>query len=50
MLELLLNILRDDDHYGVSETIDFAKGSREIPSGVKGAYKQLKRKKIWQKR
>lgn len=44
MIQHILNILKLYDYYGKSEFIDIAKGRNEIPTTIKAAYKQGKRK------
>lgn len=49
MIELIIDLLKSDDFYGVSEIVDIAKGKHEITSNLKKIYKQEKRKAKWQK-
>jgi len=44
MIKHILDILKLDDFYGKTEFIDIAKGRNEIPTTIKAAYKQGKRK------
>ena len=44
MLKNILDLLKIDDFYGKSDFIDIAKGKYAIPSTIKEAYKQGKRK------
>jgi hypothetical protein len=44
MIKHILDILKIDEFYGKSDFIDIAKGRYEIPTSVKQAYKQGKRK------
>jgi hypothetical protein len=44
MLKNILDMLKVADFYGKSEFIDIAKGRNEIPTTIKAAYKQGKRK------
>ena len=44
MIGHILSILKLYDFYGKSEYIDIAKGRNEIPTTIKTAYKQGKRK------
>jgi hypothetical protein len=44
MINIILDILAMDDFYGVSETIDIAKGKNEIPLTFKSGIKKIKRK------
>jgi hypothetical protein len=48
MINIILDILAMDDFYGVSETIDIAKGKNEIPLTFKSGIKKVKRK--WQQK
>lgn len=50
MIENILSLLSVDDWYGVSETIDIAKGKFAIPKTLKQGIKQIKRKREWKKR
>ena len=45
MIRDIINILASNDFYGVSEKVDFAKGSRKIPY----TWKQVKQliKRMW---
>jgi len=44
MIEVILEILKLDDFHGVSERVDFAKGSHKIPKTIREAIKQETRK------
>ena len=44
MLKNILDLLKIDDFYGKTEFIDIAKGKNAIPTTIKEAYKQGKRK------
>jgi hypothetical protein len=44
MIKNILDLLKIDDFYGKTEFIDIAKGRNEIPTTIKAAYKQGKRK------
>ena len=48
MINIILDILAMDNFYGVSETIDIAKGKNEIPLTFKSGIKKVKRK--WQQK
>lgn len=48
MIKQLIEILTLDDFKGISETVDFAKGSHKMPKTIREAIKQETRK--WQKR
>lgn len=43
MIEIVLQLLRADDFYNVSETIDIAKGKYKLHTSIKKAWKQRKR-------
>ncbi len=43
MIKDILEILRSDDFYGGTETIEIAKGKYELKKSLKEAYKQGKR-------
>ena len=43
MIRDILQLLKVDDFYGVSETIDVAKGKYELVDTIKEGYKQGKR-------
>lgn len=44
MIELILELLKSDDFYGVSKIVDVAKGKHELTGNLKKIYKQEKRK------
>ena len=44
MIQLILELLKSDDFYGVSEIVDVAKGKHELTGNLKKIYKQEKRK------
>tara|TARA_R110002126_G_scaffold197947_1_gene345649 strand:- start:171 stop:317 length:147 start_codon:yes stop_codon:yes gene_type:complete len=44
MIKDLLKLLSLSEHYGVSESIEIAKGKYAIPKSFKHAYEQGKRK------
>lgn len=48
MIKFILELLKSDDFFGVSEIVDIAKGKHEITGNVKKIYKQEKRKQ-WHK-
>ena len=48
MIHIILDILAMDEFYGVSETIDIAKGKNKLPLTIKDGYKKAKRK--WSQR
>jgi len=43
MIDTILKLLELSDYYGVSESVDIAKGKYAIPRDLKQAYKQGKR-------
>lgn len=45
MIQLIIQLLAIDDYFGVSRNIDIAKGKNALPKGIKGIYKQAKRRK-----
>ena len=44
MLRLLIELLRVDDFYGISENVDIAKGQYKLNTSVRESWKQAKRK------
>jgi hypothetical protein len=50
MIELILELLKARDYYGVSEIVDVAKGKHELTNNVKKVFKQEIRKSKWQKK
>ena len=44
MIAQILELLKMDDYYNVSEIVDIAKGKHEYTSSLKKIYKQKKRK------
>lgn len=48
MIEFILNMLDIDEMIGVSKNIDIAKGSNKLPLNIREAWKQHKRKQVWQ--
>ena len=48
MIQVILNLLVLDDFYGVSDTVDIAKGKYKIHSNLKDGLKQAKR--IWKRK
>ncbi len=44
MIKNILDLLKIDDFYGKSDFIDIAKGKYKIPTSIREAYKQSKRK------
>lgn len=51
MIKLILELLKSNDFYEVSKTVDIAKGRYELTSNLKKIYKQEQRKYIekWRK-
>jgi hypothetical protein len=45
---MLLQLLNIDKFYGISETMEIAKGKNKIPMTIKEGYEQIKRKIKWQ--
>ena len=45
MIQLIIQLLALDEFYGVSKNIDIAKGVNKLPKGIKGIYKQAKRRR-----
>lgn len=43
----MFRLLKQYDFYGVSETIEIAKGKYELPTDLKTGYKKLKRLVKW---
>jgi hypothetical protein len=50
MIELILDLLKTDNFYGVSEIVDVAKGKHELTGNTKKIYKQEIRKETWRKK
>jgi|GWRWMinimDraft_13_1066021.scaffolds.fasta_scaffold00046_5 hypothetical protein len=48
MLKNIIQLLQLNDHYGVSENIEIAKGKNELPKSFKQGYRQIKRELKWQ--
>jgi hypothetical protein len=48
MSQLILELLKSDNFFGVSEIVDVAKGKHELTDNIKKVYNQQKRKR-WQK-
>ena len=49
MIKNIIDLLALKDYYGVSKTIDIAKGMYELPMDWKMTWKNIKRR-TWQKR
>jgi hypothetical protein len=50
MIDLILKLLRSDEHLGYSEIIEIAKGKNKLPMSIKEKKQQVKREKAWLKR
>lgn len=48
MIQLILELLKSDNFFNVSEIVDVAKGKHELTDNIKKVYNQQKRKR-WQK-
>lgn len=48
MLKNIIQLLQLNDHYGVSENIEIAKGKNELTKSFKQGYRQIKRQLKWQ--
>lgn len=46
MIETILELLKSNDFYGVSDIVDIAKGKHELTTNVKRIYKQERRKHL----
>ena len=44
MIKGIIELLNTGNHYGISETIDIAKGKYEIPFTWKATWKNIKRR------
>jgi len=47
MIDNILDLLKQYDHYGKSELIDIAKGKCKLPKSFKEKKEQVKREKAW---
>lgn len=47
MIGTILNILKQDDFYGISNEIEIAKGKNKIPKSYKEVINQAKRELKW---
>ena len=45
---IVIKLLNIDEFYGVSETIEIAKGKYKLPETLKEGFQQIKRKYKWQ--
>ncbi len=50
MIKNILDMLRLQEHYGVSENIEIAKGKYEIPKTIKQVLEKIKRERKWQRK
>lgn len=50
MIKNILDLLSLDNYYGVSETIDIAKGKYKKPDTIKEGVKQIKRELAWKRK
>jgi len=50
MIKNIIDMLKLDDHYGISENVEIAKGKYKLESNVKKIYKQEKRKLYFKKK
>lgn len=48
MIEIILELMQLDNHYGVSKNIDIAKGINKTPLNFKDGWERRKRLKAWQ--
>ena len=46
---IVLKLLNIDEFYGLSKTIEIAKGKNKMPETIKEGFKQIKRHTKWQK-
>ena len=46
---IVLKLLNIDEFFGVSKTIEVAKGKNKLPETIKEGFKQVKREIKWQK-
>jgi len=49
MIGIILDMLAMDEHKGLSNEIDIAKGKNKLSTSFKEAWKQYKREKAWPK-
>ena len=47
---IVLKLLNIDEFYGLSKSIEIAKGKNKLPETLKEGFKQVKRQIKWQKR
>lgn len=50
MIKNIVDMLKLDNHFGISENVEIAKGKYKLESNVKKIYKQEKRKLYFKKK
>ena len=50
MIGIIVELLNMDDYYGVSESIDIAKGKYKVPMTFKDARDKINRQKAWRRK
>ena len=50
MIKNIVDMLKLDDHFGISDNVEIAKGKYKLESNVKKIYKQEKRKLYFKKK
>ena len=50
MIKNIIDMLKLDDHFGISDNVEIAKGKYKLESNVKKIYKQEKRKLYFKKK
>ena len=50
MIKQIIELLKEDDFYGIAEEIEVAKGSYKAPMTIKEGIKNAKRKMQWQRK
>jgi hypothetical protein len=50
MIKNIIEMLKLDDHFGISENIEIAKGKYKLESNIKKMYKHEKRKLYFKKK
>ena len=50
MIDDIIQLLNDNDHYGATENIEIAKGLYKLPQTIKEKREQIKRQKEWSKK
>jgi|TARA_R110002050_G_scaffold70785_1_gene152558 hypothetical protein len=50
MIKNIVDMLKLDDHFGISENVEIAKGKYKLESNLKKIYKQEKRKLYFKKK